>query len=288
VRGRWSPIAVALAAVALAPGQAAAGPVPTALAPVVVAGVPVTLDQARARAGTSADELDTTVTELVHARWVAREAARRGVHGNPPRVAGVLARVQRASGGAAQWRRFLADRGIAENEARAQIEEQVLREALVDAITARAHGDARRWGAAMDAFNKRWRALTVCAATVVERDICANLEPPEQRCTWFALGDDAFFPLGRLCHIPGEWFVNLDLIEQLHPRRDPTELACVPDGEAAVTRVRRYLRRTAPAVARQVSFDSDCDPQLITARSRGALVTALHGVAHLAAVARHA
>jgi hypothetical protein len=288
VRGRWSPIAVALAAVALAPGQAAAAPVPTAQAPVVVAGVPVTLDQARARAGSNDDALDRTLTEVVHARWVAREAARRGVHGNPARAAGVLARAQRAAGGAAQWRRFLADRRIAESEARAQIAEQVLREALVDAITGRAHGDARRWGAAMDAFNRRSRAVTVCASTVVEREVCGNLEPPKERCTWFALGDSGFFPLGRLCHVTSEWFVNLDLIEQLYPRRDPTELACVPHGDAAVARVRRYLRRTAPAVAHQVSFDSDCDPQLITARRRSALVTALRAVAHLAAVARHA
>jgi hypothetical protein len=35
-----------------------------------------------------------------------------------------------------------------------------------------------------------------------------------------------------------------------------------------------------------VSFDDDCDPQLITARSRSALVTALHGVARIAASER--
>ena len=139
----------------------------------------------------------------------------------------------------------------------------------------------------MDAFNKRWRAVTVCASTVVDRDVCANLEPPQQqRCAWFALGDDAFSRLGRLCHIPGEWFVNLDLIEQLHPRRDTSDLACVPDGDAAVARLKRYLRRTAPPAAHHVSFDDDCDPQLITARSRSALVTALHGVARIAASER--
>jgi hypothetical protein len=280
---------VVLSAVALAPGRGAAA-VPTAQAPIVVAGVPVTLDQARARAGSKADAdvVATALTALAHARWVAGEAARRRVRGNPARVAGVLAREQRAAGGVAQWQRFLAERGIPETEARARIEEQVLREALVDAITASARGHARRWGAAMDAFNERWRAVTACAPDVAERDVCGNLKRTKERCDWYALGDGGFFPLGQLCRVPSEWFVNLDLIEQFYPRSDPTELACVPHGDAAVARLRRYLRRTAPLVAHGVFFDDDCDPQLITAPSRSALVTALHGVAHIAASERHA
>jgi hypothetical protein len=76
VRGRWSPIPVAVAAVALVPGRAAAAPVPTAQAPIVVAGVPVTLDQASARAGSKAGR--SALVTALHgvARIAASERAR--------------------------------------------------------------------------------------------------------------------------------------------------------------------------------------------------------------------
>ena len=284
-------IAVVLVLIAVArwPAGAAAGPAPTPDAPVVVAGLPVTLDAARKRAGSDAEEelVSAQLSSLVHARWVAGEAALRGVRARRARVAGLLARAQRAYGGPSGWRRFLARRGIPEAEARAQIEEQALREALVDAITSGAHGDARRWGGAMDAFNRRWRAATVCDASVEGpvRDVCGNLTP-QRRCDWYALGDTGSFPLGTLCDYGREWSVLLDLIEQLYPRRVQADLACDPEGDAALDRVERYLRRTAARVLRNVFFDSDCDPQLIAAPYRSAMVTVLHGVARLAASAR--
>ena len=101
---------VVLAVVGLWPARSAADPAPTPDAPVVVAGVPVTVEQARQRAGRDAEELDISgeLRPIVHARWVAGEAARLGVAAKPGRVAALLIRAQRAFGGAAQWRRALA------------------------------------------------------------------------------------------------------------------------------------------------------------------------------------
>ena len=163
-----------------------------------------------------------------------------------------------------------------------------MREALVDAVTAGARGDPRRWGRAMDDFNSSWRATTVCLSTLkgTVRDTCGNVPRPKEPCDWYALGDSGFFGLGALCRVEREWSIDLDLIEQFHPRADPGELACFPQGDDALDRLKRYLRRTAPRVARNLFFDADCDPQLIVASYRSAVVTALHAVARIAAAER--
>jgi hypothetical protein len=283
---RKSAILVALIALA-APAAAAADVVPTPEAPVVVAGAPVTVEQARQRAGTDAEDFDVRVEldRLVRARWIGGEAGRYGISANPARVAAILARDQRSVGGAAQWRQYLAQSGIPEGEAVAQIGEGALREALMDRITADAHGDARRWTAAIDDFNRRWRAATTCIPGMkgLVRETCGNVAPGKDPCTWFPLNDTGFFGLGDLCRDGGKWAVDLDLIEQFYPRADQADLACEPHGDAAVERLRRYLSRTAPRVGRQLFFDGDCDPQLIAATYRTAMTTMLHAVARIAA-----
>jgi hypothetical protein len=281
---------LALGVLGIACGPARGDPAPTAATPVVVAGKPVALEQARQRAGHGADPdlVDAQLMQLVHARWVAGEAARHGVMASPARVRALVAREQRSAGGAAAWRRSLARQGVPEAEARSQLAEQALREALLDTITAGAHGNPRRWGRAVDQFNRHWRAQTVCAVGMHSqvRASCGNVPQPKRPCAWTLLGDAGFFPLGELCWVKGRWFVNLDLIEQFHPNADPADLACVPDGDRALARVRRYVERTAPRVARQVFFDEDCDPQLVDARSRTAVITVLHAVARIGARAR--
>jgi hypothetical protein len=268
---------LALAGTWLLPCAARADPVPTPQAPVVVAGAPVTLAEAQARAGaeTDPDLVETQVDALVRARWVAGEAALRGVHANPARVAGVLAREQRTSGPADATRR-------------AEVEEQVLREALVDSITAQAHGDARPWGAALDDFNRRWRAVTVCAPGLSGglRDDCGNYTPRKHGCSWFGIGTSGFFGLGDLCDLGKQWAVDVDLVTEFYPRSDPSDLACLPQGDAALARLRRYLKRTAPRVQHLTFFDGDCDPQLMAFPYRSAGVTVLHAVARIAAAER--
>jgi hypothetical protein len=74
---------------------------------------------------------------------------------------------------------------------------------------------------------------------------------------------------------------NIDLVGELNPPGG--DLNCVPEGDAALHRLRAYLVRTAPVVAKRLVFDVDCDPQLIAARRRADLVVALRAVAHLAA-----
>jgi hypothetical protein len=285
---RKSAVLVALIALAV-PARAAADVAPTPEAPVVVAGAPVTLDEAKARTGRdpvpSPGDVAEQLASLVHARWVAGEAARRGITASATRVAALVALEQRSAGGAERWRQVLAVRGISEAEARAQIEERVLREALVDAITAGARGDTQRWGLAMDDFNRRWRALTVCAAGLrgPVRVSCVNVAQSKERCVWYAIGEGGLFGLGDLCHAPREWSVDVDLVEQFYPRSDPAELACVPHGDDALDRLKRYLRRTAPSVLRAVFFDGDCDPQFMSAPYRSAVVTTLHAIARIAA-----
>jgi hypothetical protein len=284
-----SAILVALVALAAPARAAAAAPMPEA--PVVVAGVPVTLEQARARVGShriSDLDVQEQLASLVHARWVAGEAALRGVTARPARVAAIVAREQRAVGGAKQWRRYLADIGVPEVEARAQIQERVTRDALVDAITADAHGDPRRWGRAVDDFNRRWRAVTACAVGLrgPVRISCGNVARSTARCNWYPLGEGGLFGLGDLCHDDHGWSVDVDLVEQFSPHSDPGELACVPHGDAALARLKRYLRSSAPRVLRATFFDDDCDPQFISASHRSAMVTTLHAIARIAAQRR--
>jgi hypothetical protein len=68
--------------------------------------------------------------------------------------------------------------------------EAALRAVRADAITADAHGLSRAWGAGLDDMNRRWRAVTTCAAGhTAPRDRCANLRTSANECRWFALGD---------------------------------------------------------------------------------------------------
>jgi hypothetical protein len=227
---RAGTVVLVLTVAGLVPASSAAEAAPTPEAPVVVAGVPVTLEQARQRAGRDAEDFEISgqLRLIVHARWVAGEAARLGLAAKPARVAGLIARTQRAYGGAARWKQYLAERGVSEAEARTQIGEQALREALGDAITASARGDARRWGRAMDDFDRRWRATTVCLPDEkgAVRDACGNLPGPRDQCAWHPVGDSYFFALGELCRFEREWSADVDLLEQFHPRASLDELAC--------------------------------------------------------------
>jgi hypothetical protein len=248
-------IVLALVGLWLAPGAAGAHPA-------VVAGTPVAAAQLRERARGSSEPslVRDALGELVLARWVAGESPRRGARADPDEVAAAIRR-QRAS-----------DQHVDKVD-RAQMAETVLRRALVDAITAQTRG-SRAWGAAFDDLSRRWRAKTTCArGASAPRGRCANLPLGPEHCRWIAFGD--------LCHVPSEWFIELDLIGELHS--PGADLNCVPEGDDAVARVRAYLARTAPAVRKRLFFDSDCDPQLITARHRADLVVALHAVARLRA-----
>jgi hypothetical protein len=254
--------AVACAATCLAPAAAsAADQVPTADAPVVVAGVPITMAQARERAGAGADDDQVTgaLGELTLARWIAGEAKRRGVRADQRKIA------------AAIRREIAADHRVDAAE-RARMAETVLRRALVASITRHAH-DQGAWNRAFADLDRRWRAVTQCApGPTAPSGRCANVPLGSDRCTWIAFGD--------VCHAGSEWFTNIDLVGELNlPGR---ELSCVPEGDDAVARVRRYLLRHAPLVRKRVVFDDDCDPQLITAKRRADLAVALRAVARLA------
>jgi hypothetical protein len=255
-------IVLALAGVWLLPAAARADPAPTPAAPVVVAGVPVTMAQARERARSQVDDdlVIEAIAELTLARWVAGEAARHGVRADPKQIAAAIRRER------------VADNRV-DAVARAQMAQTILRRTLVRSMTAHTHG-APAWGRAFAQLNDRWRAMTRCASGVTApRDRCANLPLSSERCRWIAFGD--------LCRLPTEWFINVDLVGELNPPGG--ELSCVPEGDAALRRLRAYLARTAPAVLRRLVFDSDCDPQLIAARRRSDVVVALHAIARLLA-----
>jgi hypothetical protein len=254
----------ACAALCVAPAgaAAAAGQVPSADAPVVVKGVPITMAQAHERAGSraDADQVDDAIAELVLARWVAGEAARRGVRADPGEIAAGIRR-ERAAGNRV---------GAAE---RARMAETVLRRALVASMTRHAHGQ-RAWSRAFADLARRWRAVTRCLpGHTAPSGRCANVPVGSDHCAWLAFGD--------VCHAFSEWFTNIDLVGELNP--PGKELDCIPDGDDAVDRVRSYLRRHSPAVAKRVFFDTDCDPQLITAKQRADLEVARCAVARLGA-----
>jgi hypothetical protein len=82
-QGIWAIVACALACAPSAAAQTP--PAPAQDAPVVVAGTHVTMAQARARAGTEAGtyEVRATLTDLVQARFIAGEAALRGIGATP-------------------------------------------------------------------------------------------------------------------------------------------------------------------------------------------------------------
>jgi hypothetical protein len=129
-------IVLAMASLWLLPSAAGAHPA-------VVAGTPVTAAQVhqRARGDTGVERVKDAVAELVLARWVAGEAARRGVRADPNEVAAGIRR-DRAAG------------HRVDAVARAQMAETVLRRALVDSITHQTRG-SRAWGAAFDDLSSR-------------------------------------------------------------------------------------------------------------------------------------
>jgi hypothetical protein len=250
-------------AVCLAPAgvAAAADQAPTADAPVVVNGVPITMAQARERAGARADgdQVLDALGELTLARWVTGEAARRGVRADRREIAAGIRRERDAGN--------RVDAGE-----RARMADTVLRRALVASMTRHAGGQ-RAWTKAFAHLDRRWRAVTTCLpGKTAPSGRCANIPLGSDRCTWIAFGD--------VCHAFSEWFTNIDLVGELHS--PGADLSCVPDGDDAVARVRAYLLRHAPAVPKRVFFDDDCDPQLITARRRADLEVALRAVARLA------
>jgi hypothetical protein len=222
------------------------------------------------------------LADLVQARIVAGEAALRGVSVDPDEVAAAVAREQLHSGGEAYWRSSLEQRGIDEGEARAQIAERVLSDALVDAITA-AKADARTWGATFDAMHARWRAVTTCAATVALElsDLCSNHQPPGFYCRWLGVG--------VLCPLTHDgptrrWGGFVDLAGILNP--EWSGALCQPGDAKVLPRLRAYLKRTAPGVLRRATFDADCDPQTLQTPRRADLVVILHAVARIAAAVR--
>jgi hypothetical protein len=182
-------LTMACAACAVAAGNSAPAP----SAPAVVAGVPVTTAQARARAGSKADtyEVREALVDLVRARFVAAEAALRGVSTNPDYLARALAAEQSSWGGEAAWRTYLRGAGIAESESRAAIADQALGATLTDDITDAAHGDAQAWGRAFDEAHARWRAQTTCSATIARRipDWCGNTPARLHGCKLFGVGE---------------------------------------------------------------------------------------------------
>jgi hypothetical protein len=270
-------LAMACPAPALAAGDAAASP----SAPAVVAGVPVTMAQARARAGSSAGtyEVRQTFADLVQARFVAGEAALRGISARPDYLADALAAEQSGWGGEAAWRTFLKSQGIAEGEARAALADQALGATLTDTITDAAHGDARAWGRAFDEIHARWRAQTTCSATIVRQipDWCGNTPVRNGGCLWFGIGEGCAFGVRT-------WGTYVRLADTFYPGK--VFGTCDREGQRARARLRDYLRRTAPAVLRHTTFNPDCRPQIIQTPRRSDLVVVLHAIARIAAHVR--
>jgi hypothetical protein len=269
----------AIAACALlwgAPAHAQTGPAPTKDAPVVVAGVPVTQAQARARAGSRAGtyEVRETYTDLVQARFIAGEAALRGVAATPDDVRREQLAEEAGWGGEEAWRFFLKDRGIPEAEARAEIADRALAAKLTDAFTDAAHGDTRAWGASFFTMRARWRAQTTCSTEMTRRipDWCGNSPPRERPCLWFGAGE--------LCAIVTRWGGFVDLARTFYPGK--VVATCDDEGERARHRLRVYLKRTAPRVLRRTSFNVDCGPQTFQTRYRSDIVVVFHAIARIA------
>jgi hypothetical protein len=271
----------AFAVACLVPAGAAGAPAAPPRAAAVVAGVPVTMAQARARAGSKADTYDVrqTFADLVQARFVAGEAALRGLSTNPDYLARALAAEQSGWGGEAAWRTYLKSAGIAESESRAAIADQALGATLTDTITDAAHGDARAWGLAFHEVHARWRAQTTCSASIADRipDWCGNEPARDGGCLWFGVGDGCALGVGN-----NVAFVRL--ADLFYPGK--VFGTCEREGQRALTRLRAYLKRTAPGVLHRTSVDFGCRPQMFQTRRRADLVVVLHAIARIAAHVR--
>jgi hypothetical protein len=273
-QGLWGMVACAL--VCAAPARAQMAPAPTKDAPVVVAGVPVSLAQARARAGSRADEFEVrdTYADLVQAQFIAAEAALRGIRATPDDVRREQLAEEAGWGGEESWRFFLKDRGISEAEGRAEIADRALAARLTDALTDSARGDTSAWGASFLAMQARWRAQAACSAEMTRRipDWCGNSPARRRPCLWFGVGD--------LCATVSEWAGFVDLARTFYPGK--VVATCDDEGERARKRLRVYLGRTAPRVLRRTSFDFDCAPQTFQTRYRSDIVVVFHAIARIA------
>jgi hypothetical protein len=278
--------AIAACALACAPSAAAQStPAPAQDAPAVVAGTRVTMGQARARAGSEAGtyEVRETFVDLVQARFIAGEAALRGISATPEDVQRAQAAEQYGWGGEAAWRASLKARGIAESEGRAAVADAALAAKLTDTITAAAGGDAQAWGRTFLDIHARWRAQTTCTATTVNRipDWCGNTPPRPGPCVWYGVGEGCALVYAGDA---SKWGAFVDLADTVFEGR--VVGTCDDEADRARARLRAYLKRTAPAVLRRTRFDVDCRPQTLQTRRRGDLFVVLHAIARIAAHVR--
>lgn len=119
---------------------------------------------------------ERTVATLIQAIWFEREAEALGIEVSDSKIEKELQKAKRESfRSEREYRRFLRDSGMTEDDVRFQLRLQALPEAISRHVTRGAGKDARRRLEAFGReFQKRWRQQTECRKGFVVTAVCSN------------------------------------------------------------------------------------------------------------------
>jgi hypothetical protein len=206
-------------------------------------------------------DLRAAAYDLIHAEWIAREAAARGLVA-PPELIDAAAAADRAvvgsRFGSPAYDDYLARIPATTEERRAAIAAGILEELVIDAITREAGPDPQAFALAFRQLAAGGRAVTTCLAAYAPegRNACSNnASDARKRCVQVGIDDVcAYSADGRY---RASWGGHPDLIIAFLDAPKASEAAVDPDGDRALARLRRYLRAHHPQALRRCDFDAD-------------------------------
>ena len=199
--------------------------------------------------------------DLIHAEWIAREAAARALIA-PQEMIDAAAAADRAiidsRSGRPVYDAYLATIPTTVEERRARIAAGILEELVIDAIVHEAGPDPQAVGRAFRRLAAGGRAITTCLAVYAPegRNACSNnASDARKRCVQVGIDDVCSYPAdGRY---RASWGGQPDLIIAFLDAPKASEAAVDPDGDRALARLRRYLRAHHPQALRRCDFDAD-------------------------------
>lgn len=123
---------------------------------------------------------EMTIGELLDAVWIKGQAAEMGIGVTPRKVSRELTRLrEEAFKSEADYHRFLKEAHFTRRDVRERVELQLLSAAIQLRVVRGVSGEAavqKAFSEFVDAYEKRWRARTVCAPEYTI-DLCSNAEP---------------------------------------------------------------------------------------------------------------
>lgn len=123
---------------------------------------------------------ELAIGEQLDSIWINGQAAEMGIHVTHRRISRELVLLRKqAFRSKAEYNRFLKEAHYTRRDVRERVEVQLLSLAIQRRVARGASGEAaaqKAFGKFVDAYEKRWRARTVCAPEYIV-DRCSNAAP---------------------------------------------------------------------------------------------------------------